>query len=219
MSAADSHSDWVREYDLNDPDLQQADPMTKDARKQAARQIIDRNRVNVLFGFNDVAQLNSLLGTNFTGFVKRVNPKYPNDPRHLYAITSMEAFSWNEAISPSAELTRIKKVMRNTTQDLLSEFLEALNEPKCSCCGGIFDLTADHTPPFDVIAMQFIEAHGKPKTTASANGVGDVFADINIEAAWIAYHQSHTTLSVLCRPCNSSKGVHGKCRLDHDTVR
>jgi hypothetical protein len=216
LTLSQDNSDWIADYIRHDPDASSIAPATKGDRKSAARAIIDRYSLHVVFRQHDVDALNRILGTNYAAFVKRTNPKYPSDSRHLYAIASMEAISWNKAISPEPEILGVKKVMRQTTQELLNEFLNAIDNPVCRCCGSRADLTADHSPPFDLIASEFIAANGVPKIDDAPDGVGAVFVDIDVEAAWIAFHQSRTTLSVLCRPCNSSKGKHGECRLDHE---
>lgn len=182
---------------------------TKKWRREEARRLIDKNVIGVEFSDEDTTDLNAVLGTAFDRFIRRKNPKFPSDPRHLYALAGnvWDSFSWVKAIYPLPDDQVVKKVMRSSIQQEMNDYLDAQDDPTCVKCGTTDDLTADHTPPFDSIVMEFVAVHGWPEIQPSPDGVGNMIKDINVEAAWIAFHQSRILyLQVLCRPCNASKG-------------
>ncbi len=184
--------------------------LTKKARKERARTLIDSNRIDVPFSEQDTVLMNGLLGVQLDGYVRRWNPRYPSDPRHLHALDAdgWGSFSWTKAISPINDTQAVKRVMRSCVQELMNEYRET-REPVCVHCGAGAEavLSVDHTPPFDTIADEFIGLHGVPLIKDSPDGVGNMFYDIDVEAAWIEFHQARVVyLQILCRPCNSSKG-------------
>jgi len=183
--------------------------ITKKYRTDMARAIIDRNVIGVPFNDYDTAQMNEVLGTTFDGFVRRRNPQYPSDPRHLHGSTFGEfaAFSWLKAISPIDDIQNVKKVMRESIAPCLAEFMDSVDEPACEHCGTTERLTCDHNPSFDSIALAYLADNAMPRIIDAPNGVGNVFEDIDVEGRWIGFHQSRITrYAVLCRSCNASKG-------------
>lgn len=191
---------------------------TKKARRERARALIDANAIDEPFSEQDTALMNELLGVQFAGYVRRINPDYPTDPRHLHALDGDQwgAFSWNKAISPISAEQNVKRVMREIVREDMRDFLST-QDPFCAHCGASDDLTVDHTPPFDEIANEFIRQFGLPELAAAPSGVGNVFADENIEAEWILFHAARATyLQVLCRLCNSSKGKRASPRNKND---
>jgi hypothetical protein len=189
---------------------------TKTWRTAQARAIIDRNVIGVEFTPMDVAEMNAVLETQCDGFVRRKNPRYPTDPRHLYALTGgmWDSLSWKKAISPIDPLTEANKVCRASIAPDMAEFISSQDDQSCRACGVTDDLTTDHTPAFDDIFTAYIDAHGVPEVIDSPDGVGKMFKDIDAEAAWIAFHQSRVVyLQILCRPCNASKGKRGSSWL------
>lgn len=184
--------------------------ITKKYRMEKARQIIDRNVLNVGFPVTDVVELNAILDTSFDGFIRRRNPEYPSDPRHLHGMTFGEfaAFSWNKCINPTTDIQDVKKVMREAIAPCLAEFMDSVDYPSCEHCGASERLTVDHNPSFDSIALGYFAQHSIPRIDDAPNGVGSIFADIAHEGRWIAFHASRVTrYAVLCRACNASKGT------------
>jgi hypothetical protein len=183
--------------------------ITKKYRTELARSIIDRNVMNLPFSTEDATAMNGALGTSFEGFVRRRNPQYPSDPRHLHGSTfgEFEAFSWLKAISPVSDIQDTKKVMREAIAPCLSEFMDSQDEPACEHCGTTERLTVDHNPHFDGIALAYLADHAMPRIIDSPNGVGNIFESIDVEARWIEFHASKITrYAILCRSCNASKG-------------
>lgn len=166
----------------------------------------------VEFDMIDVAEMNAVLETQFDGFMRKRNPRYPTDPRHLYACNGgvWDSLSWKKAICPIDPLTVANKVCRASIAQDMTDFISSQEDQSCRACGVTDDLTTDHTPAFDDIFKAYIEAHGVPDVIDSPDGVGNMFKDIDAEAAWIAFHQSRVVyLQILCRPCNASKGKRG----------
>ena len=199
--------------------------ITKKYRTEMARAIIDRNVIGVPFNDYDTVQMNDMLGTTFDGFMRKRNPQYPSDPRHLHGQTfgEFEAFSWLKCINPVSDIQDVKKVMRESIAPCLAEFMDSQDEPACEHCGTTERLTVDHNPSFDSIALAYLADNAMPRTIDAPNGVGNVFEDIDVEARWIGFHQSRITrYAVLCRSCNASKGTTAAVRkavmpaVEHD---
>lgn len=184
---------------------------TKAWRIAQARAIIDRNVIGVEFDMLDVAEMNDVLETSCAGFMRKRNPRYP-DPRHLHALNGgvWDSLSWNKAISPIDQKQLATKVMRASIAQDMADFIDSQDDQSCRACGVPYDLTCDHTPNFDDIVKAFVDAHGWPELDDAPDGVGQMFKDIDVEAAWVCFHQSRVEyLQILCRPCNASKGKRG----------
>lgn len=183
--------------------------ITKKYRTELTRTIIDRNVMNVPFSAADTELMNDTLGTSFDCFMRKRNPQYPSDTRHLHGSTfgEYQAFSWLKAISPVSDIQDVKKVMRESIAPCLREFMESQDEPACEHCGTTERLTVDHNPSFDSIALSYLADNAAPRIIDAPNGVGNIFEDMDVEARWISYHASKITrYAILCRSCNASKG-------------
>ena len=192
--------------------------LTKAARLAAARAVIDRNMIDVPFSSEDVAEMNSILGTSMSGFVRKFNKEWPTDPRHLYALTGdgWQMLSWVKRINQPSWEQQAKRAMRAVTRELLTEFKESQPRPhvceECKevCKGKGRDAsTADETPPHDDMVNEYVAIYGWPKFSNPPHIQGWVFDDIDDEARWIEFHQSRVTYRLLCLSCNASKG---KCK-------
>ena len=186
--------------------------MTKKARLEKAREIIDRNDIDVPFSEYDVRCFSIVCDKEIQAAVRKINPQFPNnDPRHLHTLIDgvWEARSWRKWINPLSPVQEAKRVMRFCVSEDMREFMESCDEKKCNSCGSNQDLTVDHVyPPFDDIANAFIDAKGVPEIVgpSDVSRVINEFADINNEASWISFHASHAIYQILCRSCNASKG-------------
>lgn len=190
-----------------------AKKLTKKRRFEIAREIIDRNTIDVPFSCSDVEQLAEVCQAPVDGAVRKVNPQFPNsDPRHLHTLVDGEwaARSWRKWIDSVTPEQEAKKAMRFVVREDMRDFLDAVGgDAYCQWCGSSEDLTVDHSyVPFDDIANSYIEARGLPKVCEhpSPNIVVNVIEDPNTEAEWIAHHASLAEYQILCRSCNSSKG-------------
>lgn len=189
---------------------------------ERARSIIDRNEMDVPFSPDDLIDFSEVTGTEVRFAVRRVNPTWPKDPRHVHAIvydwTEPGEWSWRKAIeidrdrdpAQAAELRRRfneQKALRESIREQLREFRECVDPQQCELCGSGNDLCADHLdPPFIEIANEFLRQYG-PLRLSPFPGCCDHIADPDVEAAWIAFHAQRATYQLLCRSCNSKKGA------------
>jgi 5-methylcytosine-specific restriction endonuclease McrA len=184
--------------------------VTKKARREAARALIDAHPVNVEWTGEKTYQMNALLGSSYLGFMRKNNPRYPSDKRHLWALSDdgWSDVSWNDWISPKAHIQRVKIAMRQAIAPDIAEAMATLGQSQCQSCATTDNLTVDHKIlPFDMLAMLFLGQLGYvPELISQPDGVGEMFEDCADEAQWIAYHARHSTYQVLCRSCNASKG-------------
>lgn len=185
--------------------------ITKKWRKEQAQLIIDRNVLEVPFSSADASEFSEVCQHDIEGAVRKVNPQFPSDPRHLHMLVDdqWQPYSWNKLISALTPEQEVKRVMRFAIRDDLADFRMSVDPQACEQCGSTEYLTTDHMlEPFDNIANDFIAESGLPKICKSpcANMVVSIFADMNQEADFIAYHASRATYQLLCRSCNSRKG-------------
>jgi hypothetical protein len=185
--------------------------ITKKWRMEKAREIIDRNFMHVPFGFDDLTEFSFVCGHEITGAVRKINPEFPNDHRHLHTEIDgvWAARSWRKLITPLSELQRAKTIMRAVIRTDIREYMESAEPQECAQCESVDDLTVDHVaPPFDYIAAAFIEENGIPEIHIPENpfNIIDRFECPDLEAKWIAFHASMACYQILCRSCNASKG-------------
>jgi len=202
------------------------DFMTKQITKTSlfakARELIDRQAVDVEFSKEDTALMNEILGTAFDSFCKKKNPLWPSDPRHVHACFSelWRDFSWRKVIEqPSAEAL-VKKALRESVAHDMRDALYAIEPRECAVRGRIpeckvdDDLTLDHLDePFSTIATEWMALRGTPDLKDPPHGQGRMIADADVEADWIAFHASRATYQILCRSCNAIKGARGNAYL------
>lgn len=185
--------------------------ITKKQRIETARQIIDRNVIDVPFPDPDVLEFADACQHDINGVVRKVNPQFYSDKRHVHMLIDgeWEARSWRKMISSVTPEQEVKRVMRSVVRDDMREYMQSVNPQQCLKCGKQDDLTVDHVnPPFDDIAHAFISEQGLPsiKKSDDPTQVVNMFCDIDVEAEWIAFHASCAKYQVLCRSCNASKG-------------
>lgn len=194
---------------------------TLESKRVEAQTIIDRYPQDVAFSPEDRARLSELTGTELRYCVKRANPLFSGDKRHLYVLAYdwqiPEQWSWNNALrfahsdDPAAakqkhQFQKYLLALRYAIRSDLQSFLMMERDTPCAC-GSLNDLTADHaSPPFISIAEAFLAEHPVLELR-QLKGVSDVLADRAIESEWIAFHRARATFQVLCRRCNSSKGA------------
>lgn len=185
---------------------------TKKDRLESAREIIDRNAIDVPFPYDDVECFSVVCDRDIDGAVRRVNPQFPNsDPRHLHTLIGgiWEARSWRKWINPLTPEQEAKLIMRHVVYSDMRGFRLSQEPQECAACGAVDDLTTDHfAPPFDEIASGFILENGLPEIVGPSEKTKVVseFANFAVKAKWIAYHAALATYQILCRSCNSSKG-------------
>lgn len=184
--------------------------LTKKRRLEIAREVIDRNVFGEAFSEADTAEMNYALGTDFQGFERRHNPRFPADPRHIYRqdMFGWESLSWNKCVSPVSETAKLKTVLREAIAPCIAEAREVLGDT-CAHCGSTSNPTVDHTdPPFDEIAKAYLKSVN-PEIQPHPSGSGWMFTAQSVEAHWIAFHAARAEYQTLCRSCNSAKGKRG----------
>lgn len=193
--------------------------ITKKARIEKAREIIDRNLMDVPFSADDWDEFRSVTGIEADGAIRRVNPSYPTtDPRHVRFIINGEEvpISWRKSIEGRDPKKDLTAAMRLAVSPCLREYRDAV-DPACNHCGSADYPTVDHVwPPFDHIMQEFIDTCGPVELKNEQNGIGHVIADINVEADWVAFHASRASYQILCRSCNASKGKTKSVRKSKD---
>ena len=183
---------------------------TKKFRVEKSREIIQSYDVDVEFSANDVLRLNELLESSFRKAKRMVNPRFSNDPSHLWVVEDSggwKSISWRNRVKEKSTRQEMHKAMRTAVQEDIEAFRLFMPEI-CSAegCQNSDDLTVDHTPAFSHIADQFIATMGS-FDLKKVEGVGVVFEHDHIESLWRKYHQAIATYSCLCRSCNSRKGA------------
>lgn len=197
--------------------------LTQKAALQKARELIDRYGRDIEFLPCDLTMLSELTGTPIFFAIKRKNPSWASDRRHLHikagADTEAHQWSWRRAVeihharAPEERKLvwkrfKVLRALRQSIQPDLANFRNAQVNPRCYECGGIDDLTTDHIAPFHGIAMTFMFVH-PALALKEIPGRSDGLSDPLIEAEWIEFHRREATYQLLCRKHNSSKGDRG----------
>lgn len=195
---------------------------TLQAKIAMARQIIDRYEIGRAFGEADLQQLADLTDTELRYAVRRKNPTFPNDPRHIHIIgydwLMPQEWSWRSAIQiahsrdrdeglANRARQRVMFALRFAVKADMADFRSACDPSECALCGSPDDLTTDHVkPPFIAIAKEFLQLYPAIDLRPMP-GCGALIASVDIEAEWIAFHAARAVYQLLCRSCNSSKGA------------
>jgi 5-methylcytosine-specific restriction endonuclease McrA len=185
--------------------------ITKKARIEKAREIIDRNEMDVPFPDGDVMEFAAVCQQPITAAIRRMNPMFPNDYRHLHTEIDgvWAARSWRKLISPISEEQQAKIIMRHCIWRDMRDYRDSASPQECASCGAKDDITVDHVaPPFDTIASEFMALHGVPKIEIPDDNfrVLDRFEDPELEGLWVHFHAERAVYQLLCRSCNASKG-------------
>jgi hypothetical protein len=190
--------------------------LTKKARIERAREIIDRNELGIPFNDEDLALFSRITDCKLRYACRRLDPNYPTNDRHVevlaYDWEEPRGWSWRKAIQIGQQnlgrhmKASITQSMRESIREQMVEF--AVNSDKaCERCATTESLTVDHIwPPFSEIMHSYINEFGSPNIDHD-NGSGFKFTDDFEERRWQDYHQSMAKLGILCRSCNSKKGA------------
>ena len=194
----------------------------KKAVYEAARALIDTQPMNVPFDDEALSAFSLLTGTALSMAIRRRNPAFPSDPRHVHVLAygwdEPQEWSWRKAIDAAyardpaehrrtLQLQEQLRAMRFAVRSDMREFRDAAEPQECSGCGATEDLTCDHAgTPFIRIACDFMAQRGL-LPLKSQPGCGQVIASIDDESEWIAFHASRSSYELLCRSCNSAKGA------------
>lgn len=181
---------------------------TKKDRKDRVRSIIDTYQIGVEFSPDDVAEVERITQTPIRQIKRQINPSYPSDKRHIHISNDGQtwvSFSWVKAITGSND--DVSRSMRFVVKQDMDAYRYEANE-SCVICESTEFLAVDHKDvPFVKIKNEFIELHGEPELRDWSAGAPKIFMDMDLEAKWITYHASRATYQILCRSCNSRKGI------------
>ena len=187
--------------------------LTKKWRKEQVRAVIDRNKISVPFDGSDVSIFSDLCQKKMDSACRHINPQYPSDPRYVKILLDgkWDGFGWNKAIDqPADPAFEMKRVMRHLVADDMREFMDSVKQKECATCKATDNLSVDHVyPAFVEMANYFIQLHGIAVIIDSPDKskVVKMFADPDMEAAWVSFHAQHAVYQILCRSCNSRKGA------------
>lgn len=190
--------------------------ITKKARIERAREIIDRNDYGIPFSDDDLNEFSIITGCALQYACRAIDPNYATNDRHVVVIAydwkEPQGWSWRKAIQIGQQdiekhvRSRINQAMRSAVGEQIIEFAVTA-EKACSRCATTEALTVDHVwPPFSQIVDEYIRDFGAPKIEEDS-GSGFKFTHEYDERRWQDYHQSVAKLGILCRSCNSKKGV------------
>jgi 5-methylcytosine-specific restriction endonuclease McrA len=204
------------------PKLAKPHRQTLLSKLERARVIIDCYAIDQPFASSHLEEMAELSGTLLRALVRKRNPLYPNDPRHLHALAydwlAPEQWSWRTAIQiaharnpdearAARERQKVLLALRYAVKPDMEDFRDSQQPYECAGCGCDEALTTDHKkPPFSLIAGEFLNEHPVIELR-DVPGHSGVIADVDLEAEWIAYHAARAVYQLLCRSCNSSKGA------------
>ncbi len=186
------------------------------------RELIDSYPFDVAFRARDREEFGELTGVICREVWRRENVKFPNDTRHVHVLaydwTTPQQFSWRNAAQIANSKNPVETVRSQQRQKRqhalrfavrfdMQEFKMSVENPRCCGCGGTDNLTVDHhKTPFSYISELFLQRFPDFRMRPVRGG-GDCIADIEVEAEWIAFHASMASYQLLCRYCNSAKGI------------
>lgn len=177
-------------------------------KKDRIRAIIDSYQIGEDFEPEDIKVISDITKTEIKRIKRRINPTFPSDKRHIHISTDNEnwsPFSWVKAVVGSRD--DVGRSMRFVVKQDMDDFRYSA-EQKCMSCGSDEDLTVDHKDiSFNQIKKEFLAENGEPELREWSVGAPKIFKDLDLEAKWITYHARRATYQILCRSCNSKKGI------------
>jgi 5-methylcytosine-specific restriction endonuclease McrA len=191
--------------------------LTKKARIDQVRALIDRNHYGVPFNDADLKLFSALTECELRYACREIDPNYSTNDRHVvvlaYDWVEPQGWSWRKAIEIGQHnigrhaQTRISQAMRTAVNEQITSFLAMHQRKECEACSSTKSLAVDHVwPPFSHIMNGYIEQFGEPETIED-RGSGFKFSSKLEEHQWQNYHQTTAKLAILCRSCNSKKGT------------
>lgn len=185
---------------------------TKKQRKEAMRELIDRQPYEEFFSEEDVESVNRLTGWRFPVYKRAFNQDWPKDTRcvaHSTDGVTWEVWSWNKAIDNYGSFQDVLEAMRLAIQPQMQRYA-ATAPNNCAVCSAEDFLSVDHKDrPFIVMARDFMKANERMNEAVDndATGKGWYIRDPEMKERWVLYHKVNATYQVLCRSCNSKKGA------------
>jgi hypothetical protein len=177
--------------------------------------ILDDDAVDLLIGVVAAhPQAAEKVGTGIAGFFVAKSPDFPSRCFYLKRIDGNETeFSWNEAISPTQPIVRLRMACRNAIEDQKTTFKDRdwprrENGTKvCPITMERFDRAdahVDHQPPKTLARLvdDWLAAEGVSVSDVIIDHTGDLrsvdtVADECRRDSWRAFHKAHAKLRVV----------------------
>lgn len=178
--------------------------------------------INALLSFHRHAPVK--IGCGIAAITVERNPEFPSKRGFWISRTdgSRTDFSFVECISPAPAIRDLKWALRFEVKEQVLSAKEAafgrIASIICPVSGDSLtrdNCHVDHAPPrtFDVLASEFIAAHGVDADAVSYIGgdgvIGEVVADRELAAKWREFHLANATLRVISQRANLSDVVRG----------
>lgn len=208
---------------------------TKTAAKQALRDIrdaspdripiLDDDAVDLLLGVLAAhPQSTEKVGVGVAGFFAARSPDFPSRCFYVRRTDGSETdFSWNEAITPTTPIVRLRMACRNAINAHRLSFRDQawpigeVTGRICPITGDVFERTEahiDHQPPQTLMALveSWLGASHLSVAEVPIIHTGDLrsvdtFADGEQESSWVAYHQANAILRLVSASGNLRQGA------------
>jgi hypothetical protein len=187
--------------------------------------IHDEDAVDILLGVLAAhPQAAQKVGAGIAGFFAARSPDYPTRCFYLRRVDGSETdFSWNEAITPTLPITRLRMACRNATMDQKMEFRDREwpadegGERMCPITGIPFTRETahvDHQTPVTFMRLvdDWLSAAGLEIGDVPIDHVGDLrsvdtFADVRQANSWREYHRQYAVLRLVSAEGNLRQGA------------
>jgi hypothetical protein len=187
--------------------------------------ILDEDTVELLLGVVAAhPQSRQKAGVGITGFFVARSPEYPSRCFYLRRIDGTETdFSWNEAISPTQPLLRLKMACRNAIYGQKKEYkdtewpMHVDGTKTCPITGEEFDRDTahvDHQPPqtFSKLVDDWMNEEGVALGDVGIDHIGDMmcvdtFQDDAQRDSWRSFHSKHAILRLVSATGNLRQGA------------
>lgn len=187
--------------------------------------ILDDDAVDLLLGVVAAhPQATQKVGVGIAGFFVARSPDYPTRCFYLRRVDGSETdFSWNETMSPTSPITRLRMACRNATMDQKLEFKDREwpitdgGERICPITGKEFTRESahvDHQPPQTYMKLvdDWLSAEGLSIGDVPIDHIGDLrsvdaFADVRQGEDWSEFHREHAVLRLVSAEGNLRQGA------------
>jgi hypothetical protein len=187
--------------------------------------ILDSYAVDLLLGVVAThSQAREKIGVGIAGFFVAKAPSYGTRCFHLRRIDgSVTDFSWNEAITPTKPIERLRMACRNAIEDQKTSFkdsswlIDDLGARVCPITGEPFDRAnaqVDHQPPWTLKALveAWLTAQGLKVEDVPIDHTGDLrcvdsLADERHRQSWRAFHAKNARLQLVSATGNLRQGA------------
>jgi hypothetical protein len=177
--------------------------------------LLDDDAVDLLMGVVAAhPQAAEKVGVGIAGFFAAKSPDFPSRCFYLIRTDGSETeFSWNEAITPTQPIFRLRMACRNAIEDQKTAFKNRewprseSGTKVCAITGEWFDRASahvDHQPPKTLARLvdDWLAAEGVSISDVMIDHTGDLrsvdtFADDCQRDSWRAFHTAHANLRVV----------------------